>query len=149
MPARRASRAGRREPNAIMRVEGRYQVQPITYRDIDATVYPDAVPDGLVDELPDLYSSLFSSVDWWLTQDKVEPGGACLLEGPRHVLLFHIVDDTVEILNKTFAIDPASLVLVIAVVIRMAATKKPGRGAGFLICGRSWVELFRTRSYLF
>jgi len=84
-------------------------VQPITYTDIGATVYPDAVPDGLIGELPALYSSLFSTVDWWLTQDKVEPAGACLLEGPRHVLLFYIVDDTVEILNKVFAIDPADL----------------------------------------
>lgn len=85
------------------------RVNSTTYADLSAIVYPDAVPDGLLSELPSLYSSLFSTQEWWLTQDKVEPTGACVLEGPRHVLLFHIVDDTVEILNKVFRIDPAEL----------------------------------------
>lgn len=71
---------------------------------LGATVYTDGVPEGLLDELPALYNSVFSTPDWWDTHDEQQPGGACVLDEPRHVLAFVVQGDTVEVLNKVFAI---------------------------------------------
>ena len=61
---------------------------------------------GTLADLDTLYSSLFSTVDWFETHDDVPWIGACVLEQPRHVLLFTGKGDTVQILNKAFAIAP-------------------------------------------
>jgi hypothetical protein len=79
-----------------------------SYPDLRAVVFLDRVPDGAGDELPGLYSSLFSTVEWFAVGDKLEPTGACVLEEPHHVILFHSSGDTIEILNKEFAIGPRS-----------------------------------------
>jgi hypothetical protein len=57
-------------------------------------------------ELDTLYSSLFSTVDWFDTHDDAPWMGACVLEQPRHVVLFTGRGDTVQVLNKAFAIAP-------------------------------------------
>ena len=74
--------------------------------DLDVSVYLGHVPDGLAGELPGLYGSLFSTLDWFLAYDRKPPNGACVLERPRHVVLFHHAGDTVDILNKSFACAP-------------------------------------------
>ncbi len=76
------------------------------YSDLGATVHLGCVPEGLADELPGLYSSLFSTLDYFLAQDRTPPNGACVLEEPRHVILFHHEGGTVDILNKAFACEP-------------------------------------------
>ena len=78
----------------------------VRYSDLGAIVYPAGIPDGVADELPALYNSLFSTIDWFEVQDEVTPTGACVLERPRHVLLFYQVKDTLETLNKECAIAP-------------------------------------------
>ena len=78
----------------------------VRYPDLGAIVYPVGIPDGVADELPALYNTLLSTVDWFETHDGSTPAGACILEHPRHVLLFCQAKDTVEILNKEFAIAP-------------------------------------------
>jgi CelD/BcsL family acetyltransferase involved in cellulose biosynthesis len=77
------------------------------FADLGATVWTAMLPEGVAEELPDLYNSLYSTLDWFVTQDGLIPTGACLLDDPHHVLLFHVVDDTIEVLNKVFAISPA------------------------------------------
>ena len=64
------------------------------------------VPEGLSDELPGLYGSVFSTLDWFLSQDRTAPNGACVLEDPRHVILFRRNGGTVDVLNKAFACRP-------------------------------------------
>jgi CelD/BcsL family acetyltransferase involved in cellulose biosynthesis len=81
--------------------------QQVVDEELRATVYLDAVPAGLAEELPELYSSLFCTNSWFRIYDDTQASGACLLDDPRHVLLFHVVDDTIEVLNKVFAISPA------------------------------------------
>ncbi len=78
----------------------------VQYPDLGATVSPWSVPDGVADELPELYGSLLSTADWFATEDRIEATGAVVLDQPRHVLLFYRDGDTVEILNKEFAIGP-------------------------------------------
>ncbi len=82
--------------------------RPISLRldDLGATVYPECVPEGLADELPILYSSLFSTLDWFLAYDRKRPTGACVLDEPRHVILFHRDGHILEVLNKSFACAP-------------------------------------------
>ncbi|HTX70927.1 MAG TPA: GNAT family N-acetyltransferase [Thermoleophilia bacterium] len=77
-----------------------------TYPRLGAEVSLGPVPDRLVEELPALYGSLFSTGDWFRIFDEVTPGGSCILSDPRHVLLFHQKGDTVDVLNKAFAIAP-------------------------------------------
>lgn len=72
-----------------------------------ATVLAGPVPDTLLDELPGLYGSLFSTRAWFSAFDQKTPTGACVLEDPRQVLAFSREGDTVEILNKAFPISPA------------------------------------------
>ena len=88
------------------------------YADLGATVHVGSVPRGLADELPGLYSSLFSTIDWFLTQDHRVPNGACLLEEPRHVILFYRRDGTVEVLNKAFRCEPADANRICAALFR-------------------------------
>lgn len=76
------------------------------FSDLDVSVYLGLVPDGLAGELPGLYGSLSSTLDWFLAYDRKPPNGACVLDEPRHVILFHHAGDTVDILNKSFACEP-------------------------------------------
>lgn len=73
-----------------------------SFADLGAVVYPANVPAGLADELPGLYGSLFCTEPWFRIFDDVEATGACILEQPRHVLLFWRDGDTIEVLNKAF-----------------------------------------------
>jgi hypothetical protein len=79
---------------------------PLAYRDLGAHVYVGAVPAGLADELPGLYSSLPCTQEWFTYHDRVRAVAACVLDAPRHVLLVRLAGDTIEVLNKTFAIAP-------------------------------------------
>jgi hypothetical protein len=75
--------------------------------DLGAFVHLGSVPEGVLDELPDLYGSLFSTETWFRIVDQTEPSGACILQDPRHVLLFRAAKDTVDVLNKAFPMAPA------------------------------------------
>jgi len=79
---------------------------PAYYSDLRARVAPGEVPDGAAEEIRDLYGSLFATVDWFVTHDDAVAMGTCTLEEPRHVVLFEMQGDTIEVLNKTFAIAP-------------------------------------------
>lgn len=76
------------------------------FPDLAATVHVGHVPDGLADELPGLYGSLYSTLDWFLTQGGRPPNGACVLEEPRHVMLFDHSGGTVSVLNRCFECAP-------------------------------------------
>jgi hypothetical protein len=76
------------------------------FPDLAATVHVGRVPDALADELPGLYGSLKSTLDWFLTQGGKLPTDACVLEEPRHVVLFNQNGGTVDLLNRFFACAP-------------------------------------------
>ncbi len=65
-----------------------------------------ACPTGSPTSFPGLYSSLKSTLDWFLTQGGRPPNGACVLEEPRHVVLFNQSGGTVDVLNRFFACAP-------------------------------------------
>lgn len=76
------------------------------FSDLAASVQLGLVDRELLDELPGLYGSIFATSYWFTAFDKKVPDGVCLLEEPRHVLVFCTADDTVDILNKAFPIAP-------------------------------------------
>ncbi len=79
----------------------------LRYADLGATVYPYRVPRELAEELPARYGSVPSTLDWFLAWDRRPPTGACVLDGPRHVVLFRIEGATIEVLNKVFEMAPS------------------------------------------
>jgi hypothetical protein len=81
----------------------------LRYPDLGATIHPYRVPPGLADELPDLYGSVFATLDWFLALDRRVPTGACVLDDPRHVVLFWVRGGTIEVLNKVFDIAPGDV----------------------------------------
>lgn len=83
--------------------------QQVNHLDLRATVYPLHVPEGLAAELPQLYESLCSTQEWFVVHDRVRPQGVCVLDEPRHVLLFIINAGTIEILNKAIVIAAADV----------------------------------------
>jgi hypothetical protein len=92
--------------NATLGGPSAFTPQSLRFPDLKATVHVDHVPEGLPGELPDLYSSLHSTLDWFLTQGGRPPNGACVLEAPRHVVLFAHHHGTVDVLNRRFACAP-------------------------------------------
>ena len=74
--------------------------------DLGASVRLGPVDQELLDELPGLYGSLFSTSAWFTALDQKVPDGVCVLDDPRHVIVFCHDDDTVDVLNKAFPIAP-------------------------------------------
>jgi CelD/BcsL family acetyltransferase involved in cellulose biosynthesis len=77
------------------------------YPDLDATVLAGPPPDALLDQLPELYGSLFSTREWFESFDDWRPAAACVLDSPRHVLVIRDGGDTLTVYNKAFPIAPA------------------------------------------
>jgi CelD/BcsL family acetyltransferase involved in cellulose biosynthesis len=84
-------------------------MEVLYHPDLGATVYAGEAPESLAAELDDLYSSLFSTMDWFVTHDDAQPTSACVLDDPRHVLFFDQDFDTIRILNKAFIIAPEDM----------------------------------------
>jgi len=105
----RSSRLGEEVPRhaAASAQRAQHAAAPLHYADLGATVHLGYVPEGLADELPGLYNSLFATLDWFLSQDRKAPNGACVLEEPRHVILFRREGGTVDIVNRAFACEPS------------------------------------------
>jgi hypothetical protein len=82
--------------------------QLIHFADLRSTVYLDEVPDWAAAELPALYGSFFSTVEYFRIYDEATAISTCVLEQPHHVIMFMRRDRDVVVLNKVFAIDPES-----------------------------------------
>lgn len=78
----------------------------LRYGDLGACVYVDHVPEGLAEELPNLYNSLLSTLDWCEAHERRSPAAACVLDDPRHVLLLRQRNDTLDVLNRAFPSEP-------------------------------------------
>jgi CelD/BcsL family acetyltransferase involved in cellulose biosynthesis len=79
------------------------------FPDLRATVFIDTVPAGACADLESLYSNLFSTCDWFESHDDEHATGAVVLDDPRHLLLFYLAGDTVEVLNKVIDIQPSDV----------------------------------------
>lgn len=77
--------------------------------DLGATVHVGQLPEALTHEVDELYGSFYSTLDYIDVYDKLQPSGAVVLERPRHVLLFFVAENTVEVLTRRIAIAPGDV----------------------------------------
>jgi hypothetical protein len=101
-PVRAATAAGRR----------------VAYPDLGAIVHLDEAPPELLDELPGLYSSAFSTAQYFAIYDRPRHLYACELDEPRHVFVFTSRGATVDVLNKVIDIEPSAIERLAAAVFR-------------------------------
>jgi len=81
----------------------------MSFPDLRAGVVTGPVSDELLAELPPLYSSLFATREWFESFEDWRPAGACVLDGPRHVLVYGREGDTLIVYNKSFPIAPGDV----------------------------------------
>jgi hypothetical protein len=71
-----------------------------------AIVHLGGAPAELLEELPDLYSSAYSTIEYFTAYDRPWRTYACELDEPRHVIAFTARGATVDVLNKVIDIEP-------------------------------------------
>jgi CelD/BcsL family acetyltransferase involved in cellulose biosynthesis len=91
---------------------------PVVHGDLGCTVFLDSVPSWAQRELPDLYRSSFSVVEYFRIYDGVTRFSACIMEQPRHIVLFSHEGASATVLNQLFDIDPGSFARVCAAIFR-------------------------------
>lgn len=80
----------------------------IRFDDLCSTVYVGEMPAWAAAELPGLYRSMFSTVEYFRIYDEAEDISTCVLEDPHHVIMFTLSEREAVVLNKVFYIEPAS-----------------------------------------
>lgn len=79
------------------------------FPDLRASLVTGPVSDELLDELPTLYGSLFATREWFTSFEDWRPAGACVLDDPRHILVYRRDGDTLIVYNKAFPIAPGDV----------------------------------------
>ena len=92
--------------------------------DLGSTVYLHHVPDWAAAELPELYQSCYAVLDYFLVCAHTNDMSACVLEEPRHVVVFAVDGSTVVVMNQLFEIDPESAIRVARSIFRAAPRVK-------------------------
>lgn len=90
----------------------------VAFPDLGAIVHLDEVPPELLDELPGLYSSAFSTAQYFAIYDRPWRICACELDEPRHVLVFTSHGATADVLNKVIDIEPSAVERLAAAIFR-------------------------------
>ena len=88
------------------------------FPDLGAVVHLDDVPAELLDELPGLYSSAFSTAEYFAIYDGPRRVSACELSEPRHVIVFTSHGATADVLNKVIDIAPTEVERVASAIFR-------------------------------
>jgi Acetyltransferase (GNAT) domain len=98
--------------------------QPVTadrsvaLADLKAVVHLGDVAPELLAELPGLYSSAFSTAEYFAIYDRPWRLYACELDEPRHVFAFTARGATVDVLNKVTEVEPAAVERFAAAIFR-------------------------------
>ena len=90
----------------------------VVFPDLGATVHLDEAPPELLDELPGLYESPFSTAQYFAIYDRPWRIYACELDEPRHVLVFTSHGATADVLNKVIEIEPSAVERLAAAIFR-------------------------------
>jgi len=92
----------------------------LSYPDLGAVVHLGGAPAELTDELPALYASAFSTLEYFTLYDGARPAelAVCELAEPRHVIVFRSRGATAEVLNKVIDIAPPEVERVAAAIFR-------------------------------
>ncbi len=76
--------------------------------DLGAVIH-DGVPGDLAGEIPGLYGCLFSTLEYQTAFELEHPNGVCVLEEPRHVLLFTRRGAEVDVYNRACPCGPVEI----------------------------------------
>ena len=99
----------RHAPSAEQSPAGQAQRIGLIGLETQAVVHLHGVPSELLDTLPELYSSAFSTVEYFTVYDHPRHTHVCELVQPRHVLAFTARGATVDVLNKVIDIEPEAM----------------------------------------
>lgn len=91
---------------------------PIEYADLACMVYLTTCPQWAEAELPALYGSSFSVVEYFRIYDEVTTFCACVMDEPRHIIAFTHAGSSAVVLNQLFDIDAASFRRVCGAIFR-------------------------------
>ena len=91
------------------------------------------VPASLIDGLAELYSSFYCLMEYFESYDRPANLNACVLDDPRHVLLFTRRGRDVVILNQLFDIDSSAARRVCESIFRVLPNVRRVRVNGFRI----------------
>lgn len=117
---------------------------PIDYPDLGSRVYLGDVPDSLTDALAELYSSFYCLIDYFELYDRPTNLNACILDDPRHVVLFTRRGPDAVILNQLFDIDRAATYRVCRSILRAMPKVRRVQIRGFKIDPADTGLPFRT-----
>jgi hypothetical protein len=88
------------------------------FPDLGAVLHCAGTGEWLSRELPERYSSCFSTLEYFKLYDHPRSICACELEHPRHIILYSIRGGTVDVLNKLIDIEPEAVVRFARTVFR-------------------------------
>lgn len=91
----------------------------IRFDDLSSTVYVGEVPAWAAAALPGLYHSFFSTMEYFRTYDAAVRISTCVLDDPRHIIMFTTAGRHLVVLNKVFDIDPDSADRLCATLFRL------------------------------
>jgi CelD/BcsL family acetyltransferase involved in cellulose biosynthesis len=90
----------------------------VVLAELKAVVHLGDVAPELLAELPGLYSSAFSTAEYFAIYDRPWRLHACELDEPRHVFAFTARGATVDVLNKVVDAEPAAVERLAAAIFR-------------------------------
>lgn len=102
----------------------------IDYDDLGSTVYVREVPPWVTDELPGLYQSCYSVLEYFAIYDGAKTLSTCVLSEPRHIVMFAVKAHTAVVMNQLFDIHPESATRVVVSIFRSARRVKRVRFSG-------------------
>ncbi|NLE22575.1 MAG: GNAT family N-acetyltransferase [Actinobacteria bacterium] len=77
--------------------------------DLGAVIHTDGVPRDLAAEIPGLHGCLFTTLEYQTAVKHEHPTGVCVLEDPRHVLLFTRRGAEVDVHNRACVCGPGEI----------------------------------------
>lgn len=90
----------------------------VDYDDLGSTVYVGEVPAWATDELPRLYQSCYSVLEYFTIYDGAKMLSTCVLGDPRHIVVFAVRGRTAVVMNQLFDIDLDSATRVVRSIFR-------------------------------
>lgn len=101
-----------------------HQVLHHRFPDLGATIQCTAACPLLAAQLPERYSSVFCTLEYFDLYDHPPNLNACVLDQPDHVVLFTVKGRTIDILNKLIDIEPEAVARVAAAIFRAFPTAR-------------------------
>jgi hypothetical protein len=104
--------------------------KPIHDIGLQSTIYLGEVPVWATQELPELYQSCYSILEYFDIYDGAKTMSTCVLSDPRHIVLFSVRGRTAVVMNQLFDIDAESAARVVRSIFKHVGQAKRVRFSG-------------------